>query len=110
MIQFQNELGAGHRLKVNCTSKDNTGHVHYVEYKGTPYDIKFNEAIMGMTRWFCTVQHLHGTKPVHSTIFRAYKGSAFPRCGQIRAYIARLNGIFLSKNRSPPEFKYPWSA
>lgn len=103
MVQFQNQLAQGVMLKVNCTSRDNNLRDHFVAFNGAPYEIKFDEAPFRNTRWLCTMQHGKSSK-----YFRAYQGSFYPRCGQTRGYIAKFDGIYLSKNGHPDTYKYNW--
>ncbi|KFK30572.1 hypothetical protein AALP_AA7G279300 [Arabis alpina] len=104
-VQFINQIAKGVILKVNCTSLDNTLHTQFLPYKGKPYQIIFDEAFGGSTRWLCTLQHGKITQD-----FRAYnQGSMFPRCGQKRDYFARKDGIYLSKNLGPTLLKLNWA-
>lgn len=103
LVQFENQIGKGVILKVSCKSRDNNLGDHFLPFKGTPFVIRFHEAKFGKTEWVCTVQHGKFTK-----LFRAYKGVFFPRCGEKRIYIAKGDGIYLSKNLGPETLKYPW--
>lgn len=103
LVQFENQIDKGVTLKVNCQSRDNKLGDHFLPFKGTPFVIRFHEAKFGKTEWTCTVTHGKFSK-----YFRAYKGVFFTRCGEKRIYIAKGDGIYLSKNLGPETFKYTW--
>lgn len=103
-VVFRNRLGAGRILKVDCLSNRTDRKIGYVNFNEIPYRINFHEAVFDRTTWNCLLRD--GNKLLH---FRAYLGNVFPpRCGDLRVYIAKPNGIYLSKNADPEKFNNPW--
>lgn len=103
MVQFDNQIAKGVTLKVSCASKDDNLADHFVAYKDFPFTIEFHEAVIGRTRWICTIQHGKFKK-----YFRAWNQGFFARCGETRKYIARSDAIYIEKNQGPETFKYTW--
>ncbi|XP_019092659.1 PREDICTED: uncharacterized protein LOC109129283 [Camelina sativa] len=103
-ILFQNQLGPGTNLTVSCESNKEDRKEGAVKFNGTPVRINFREAVFERTLWFCLLQH-----GAYSQYYRAYRGRIpIPRFGEKRLYIARPDGIYLSKNANPELFDQPW--
>lgn len=107
-LEVQNQLNQGITLKVNCSS--NRNHVEGL------HELKFNEKYnisvqeFGMGRrivWRCTLRF--GDKVKSSqTIWRAYRGARESRCGEIRSWIAKVDGIYMEKNFKSEGLRYYW--
>ncbi|XP_019099106.1 PREDICTED: uncharacterized protein LOC109132230 [Camelina sativa] len=103
-IIFRNALRPGTNLKVSCESNKKHRREGAVKFKSNPVRIDFQEAVFDRTTWHCLLQH-----GAYSQYYRAYRGSApIRRCGELRVYIAKPDGIYLSKNAGPEKFDYPW--
>lgn len=103
-IIFRNGLRPGSILRVNCESSKKHRVTGTVKFKSMPVRINFKEAVVERTTWHCLLQQ--GTYSQH---FRAYRGSApIRRCGELRVYIAKPDGIYLSKNAGPEKLDYRW--
>lgn len=103
-VVIQNELGPGRVLEYHCRSKDDDLQVHSLDFKGTPYTIKFHDEIPNLTRWACIFRQ--GPRKEYSFDIEVYKAGArlIPRCGQLRVWVAKLDGIYFSNKYNIP----PW--
>ncbi|XP_023642301.1 S-protein homolog 30 [Capsella rubella] len=102
---IQNLLTPGSNLKVICESNRKDRVNGEVKFKSNPVQINFKEAYLERTTWHCMLR-----QGAYSQYFRAYRGSApVPRCGELRVYIAKPDGIYLSKNRGPEKLDYRWN-
>lgn len=102
-VVFRNRLGKDIILKVNCESNKKHPSIGSVKFKGIPHRITFGEEVGGKTTWHCLLR-----QGQHTSHFRAYKGSFIPRCGELRVYIAKPDGIYLSKNAGPEKLDQRW--
>jgi len=41
-------------------------------------------------------------------IWRAYRGAANKRCGQVRKWVSRGDGIYLVRNAEPKGLRFVW--
>ncbi|KAG7630729.1 Alpha/Beta hydrolase fold [Arabidopsis suecica] len=96
--------GPGIILKVNCESNNKNRVTGTVKFQSDTVRINFREAAFERTTWHCLVQ-----QGGYSQHFRAYRGSApIPRCGELRVYIAKRDGIYLSANAGPEKLDQRW--
>ncbi|ANM63434.1 putative plant self-incompatibility S1 [Arabidopsis thaliana] len=103
-IVFRNNLSPGIILKVNCESNNKNRVTGTVKFQSDTVRINFREAAFERTTWHCLVQ-----QGGYSQHFRAYRGSApIPRCGELRVYIAKRDGIYLSANAGPEKLDQRW--
>ncbi|KAF8098825.1 hypothetical protein N665_0257s0038 [Sinapis alba] len=97
-LQFKNQLGAGQTLLVSCWN--NRGYI-----KGVDTPVEFNKIHSfsveekGNNRivWACELKDKKGSKFL--ILWRAYRGAARARCGQIREYIVDLKRVSLARNQ-----------
>ncbi|WZZ02818.1 hypothetical protein YC2023_088739 [Brassica napus] len=101
-----NQLTADHTLVVVCES--NRG--EHKDYKYIQFNEIYNFPVVerGKNRivWKCKMTDLKNYRDV--ILWRAYRGAAMTRCGQIREYIADLKGVSLVKNKKPTKEFFPW--
>ncbi|KAG7588397.1 Plant self-incompatibility S1 [Arabidopsis suecica] len=105
ILAFRNELTPGSILKVNCTSKNNNI-VRDVRFQETT-EWKFNENPFKRTIWKCLLRQGPKMENQH-TLWRAYRGGSTRRCGQIRRWIAKTDGVYLEGNLAPRKRMYDW--
>ncbi|ESQ42297.1 hypothetical protein EUTSA_v10014983mg [Eutrema salsugineum] len=95
-LEIRNELGPDNILMVKCTSNRNEVKELYDEGGG-------NRIV-----WRCHLRQ--GQKMEYfQDIWRAYRGASQSRCGQIRTWIAKPEGIYLVRNNEPKGLKHPWN-
>ncbi|CAA7059962.1 unnamed protein product [Microthlaspi erraticum] len=103
-VVFRNRLGKDIILKVSCESNKKHRSIGSVNFMGIPHRITFGEEVGGKTTWHCLLRY--GQFTSH---FRAYKGgSLIPRCGELRVYIAKPDGIYLEKNADREKLDQRW--
>lgn len=106
ILAFQNELKPGSILKVNCISKSDKTEVRDVAFmKITEW--RFNENPFDRTIWKCLLWQGPNMQN-HHILWRAYRGGSTRRCGQIRRWIAKLDGIYLEGNLTPRKRMFDW--
>lgn len=94
ILEFRNNLGPGHILKVNCTSNRNEiKGIQEIKFKDF-YNFPVNERGKKRIVWRC---HLRQGK-YFNELWRAYRGGYMARCGQKREYVAQSDFIFIVKN------------
>lgn len=103
-LEIRNELVRGSNLKVDCTSnqKKTTG-PQVVKYNET-YAFSFEEVHSMRIVWACHLRQ----GPNHQSIWRAYRGAANKRCGQVRTWIAKTDGIYMNRNFAPQGLRFGW--
>ncbi|RID68855.1 hypothetical protein BRARA_C00988 [Brassica rapa] len=98
ILQFKNQIGAGETLLVSCWS--NRGQIKGVE---TPvefnkiYNFEVEERGKDRIVWKCELKNRKATKFL--LLWRAYRGAARKRCGQIREYVADTKRVSLEVDR-----------
>ncbi|KAH0937378.1 hypothetical protein HID58_004839, partial [Brassica napus] len=65
----------------------------------TIYSFPVKEKGSNRIVWKCELKDAKNKK--YLIIWRAYRGAALPRCGQIHEYIAELKGVSLVRNNKP---------
>lgn len=104
---LKNQIGAGETLLVSCWS--NRGQIKGVE---TPvefnkiYNFEVEEKGENRIVWKCELKDRKATKFL--LLWRAYRGAARKRCGQIREYVADTKRVSLVRNNKPTEQFFPW--
>ena len=107
ILQFKNQIGAGETLLVSCWS--NRGQIKGVE---TPvefnkiYNFEVEERGKDRIVWKCELKNRKATKFL--LLWRAYRGAARKRCGQIREYVADTKRVSLVRNNKPTDQFFPW--
>ncbi|KAL1208611.1 putative S-protein4 [Cardamine amara subsp. amara] len=106
-LEFRNQLTPGSVLKVNCTSNRNEARgVHEVKFNQA-YDFNFPESSSIRIVWACHLRY--GPKMEYfQTIWRAYRGAFSRRCGQVRSWVAKVDGIYLDRNGVPQGRLHNW--
>ncbi|KAL0718338.1 hypothetical protein Bca4012_067660 [Brassica carinata] len=100
-VVIQNDLGIGRKLELHCSSKNNDLGIQNLEYKFS-YIIKFGEALYGGTKWNCSFRQ--GTRLEYYYDVEVYNQGdrLIPRCGQLRVWTTRLDGIYFTRKLSLP--------
>uniref|UniRef100_A0A0D3AKY6 Uncharacterized protein n=1 Tax=Brassica oleracea var. oleracea TaxID=109376 RepID=A0A0D3AKY6_BRAOL len=94
-LQFRNRLGAGHTLIVKCRSNRRISQgANYVS-PNSIYSFPVKEKGSNRIVWTCELND--AKSKTFLTIWRAYRGAARARCGQICEYIVELKRCFLSE-------------
>ncbi|KAF8105126.1 hypothetical protein N665_0162s0006, partial [Sinapis alba] len=105
-LQFKNQIAASHIISVSCASnRDESTGINYVKFN----DI-YSFSVMERSRrivWKCKITDQKTRKSV--MLWRAYRGAANARCGQIHKYIADLKGLSLMRNKKPTNQKFLWT-
>ncbi|KAL0737623.1 hypothetical protein Bca4012_013833 [Brassica carinata] len=107
-LEFQNKLNPGSILKVNCSSNEGVvENLHELKVNDI-YQIPVREFGPGnRIVWRCLLRH--GQKVENFQIlWRAYRGATLYRCGEIRSWIAKVDGIYLEKNNKTKGFQFYW--
>ncbi|CAN8303444.1 unnamed protein product [Cochlearia groenlandica] len=102
-IVIHNQLAPGKLLQYQC--RRNIGNVlHNVEtvnfntFKIVEFEDKFTSK--GRTVWRCVLRH--GPKMEYFYDIIVYRAASYPRCGQLRSWIARNDGIWFTKDYHKP--------
>ncbi|EFH68754.1 hypothetical protein ARALYDRAFT_888164 [Arabidopsis lyrata subsp. lyrata] len=98
-IRISNELGPGLVLQYHCHSRDNNLGVQNLQFKELK-QIRFGDKLGRRTRWTCLLKH--GLYMRYYQEFIAYRMGNVRRCGAIRHWFARKDGIYLMRNMHPP--------
>ncbi|EOA19028.1 hypothetical protein CARUB_v10007681mg [Capsella rubella] len=101
-VVILNELGPGRVLEYHCRSKDDDLGVKKMNFNGPPYTIRFRDEIPNLTRWACIFRQ--GPSNEYSFDVEVYKAGErlIPRCGQLRIWAARLDGIYFARKANTP--------
>ncbi|KAG7579193.1 Plant self-incompatibility S1 [Arabidopsis thaliana x Arabidopsis arenosa] len=110
-IEVFNNLPPGKILKVHCRSKNPDADLRVVELKNAtvPRRFFFEEGIVYYKRReiFCLLSY-QDTFENYQDI-RVYRAAARYRCGQLRRWIAKKDGLYSTRsNNTPPGFVLPW--
>ncbi|KAF8103889.1 hypothetical protein N665_0183s0064 [Sinapis alba] len=109
-VLLHNELGPGKRLEFHCYSAHNDLSVNNLNFNDTPYVIKFHDDWLFQTIWDCLLKQ--GANMEYFYRVEVYKAGrrVFPKCGQIRVWTAKLDGIYFSRNLdTPPVLALRWN-
>ncbi|KAJ4880815.1 Plant self-incompatibility S1 protein [Raphanus sativus] len=89
-LRFRNKLGAGHVLNVHCSSNRGESKDRQYVLFNAEYSFPVEEKGQGRIVWRCELNDPKSRTRI--MIWRAYRGAANVRCGEIREYIAELKG------------------
>ncbi|KAF8094802.1 hypothetical protein N665_0352s0013 [Sinapis alba] len=106
-LQFKNRLGAGHVLAVTCWSNRGENHGTIFVLHNATSSIPVKEKGSKRIVWKCEFKDAKSR--TFLVIWRAYRGAAQARCGQIREYIAELKGVSLVRNNKPAKEFFTWT-
>lgn len=107
-VVIQNDLGVGRTLEFHCSSEHDDLGIQKLGYKFS-YTIKFHEALYSATRWTCSFRQ--GTRLEYYYDVEVYNEGdrIIPRCGQLRVWTTRLDGIYFTRNfRVPSVLALRW--
>ncbi|CAN8312334.1 unnamed protein product [Cochlearia groenlandica] len=106
-VVIHNQLAPNKLLNINCRADDGKIRKHDLMFNATPYIIDFKDKNWpDDTSWHCVL--LYGPKLENVCDFEAYHVN-FQRCGQLRSWIARLDGIWFTREyKKPPGWVLPW--
>ncbi|KAG7543206.1 Plant self-incompatibility S1 [Arabidopsis thaliana x Arabidopsis arenosa] len=100
-VEIHNQLGPGSILTFRCQSNENNLGINQLNFNAAPYIIQFHERVGGGTRWNCHFMYGNETKYVQDIV--VYEGTTFfPRCGQLRSWAAKFDGIYMTKKANQP--------
>ncbi|ESQ31673.1 hypothetical protein EUTSA_v10005414mg [Eutrema salsugineum] len=101
-VEIHNELGPGRILELHCYSKDDDLGIQKLSFNAPPYIIRFHDEVINLTKWNCILRQ--GAKMEYSFDVEVYKAGArvIPRCGQLRVWSARIDGIYFKRKYSDP--------
>ncbi|KAF8088043.1 hypothetical protein N665_0557s0043 [Sinapis alba] len=109
-VILHNELGPGRLLNFRCVSnKDDLG-IQTLAFNATPYVIAFHDDLLYVTTWRCLLRQ--GVNMEYFYRVEVYStGQRFlPRCGEIRVWTAKLDGIYFSRHLdTPPVLALRWN-
>ncbi|XP_020865716.1 LOW QUALITY PROTEIN: S-protein homolog 14 [Arabidopsis lyrata subsp. lyrata] len=106
-ILITNELGPSLVLQYHCHSRDNNLNVSNLQFNETKV-INFGDKLGRRTRWTCLLKH--GLYMRYYSEFIGYRMGNVRRCGHTRHWIARKDGIYLTRNQNPPPlFHHGWN-
>lgn len=111
-VVFHNELAPGIVLNITChknSFRNPPFRTHLLKYKDPFHILEFEERhqLGDRTSWHCTLSH--GIKPKYCYPIDVYSSGVLLRCGQLRSWTAKLDGIWFTKNYwSPPEHVLNW--
>ncbi|ESQ38574.1 hypothetical protein EUTSA_v10029361mg [Eutrema salsugineum] len=98
-VVFKNKLASSRSiLEVHCKSKYDDLGVHFVKFNAHAYTFRFRDNVFIRTKWDCLIRK--GRKMEYID-FRAYTGGFVRRCGASYTWIAKDDGVYLSKNGKP---------
>ncbi|ESQ31671.1 hypothetical protein EUTSA_v10005113mg [Eutrema salsugineum] len=109
-VVIHNELGPGKILQLHCRSKDDDLGIQTFNYKAAPSIIRFHDEVINLTEWNCIFRH--GPKMEYSVDIEVYKAGprVVPRCGQLRVWTARTDGIYFKRKlQDPLRFEVRWN-
>ncbi|XP_002894304.2 S-protein homolog 25 [Arabidopsis lyrata subsp. lyrata] len=111
-VVIHNELGPGIDLNIACRQlsiERTPSRFHTLKYKDPFYIIEFadNNQLPHGEKWYCLLSH--GTRPKYWFDIEVYAQAYYPRCGQLRSWIARKDGIWFTRRyHSPPGHVLDW--
>lgn len=106
-VVIHNQLSPGRILDIDCRGDDGHRRSDKLNFNATPYiiDFKYN-SWPDKTTWYCVLSH--GPKQMYYYDLEVYH-TKYLRCGQLRAWTAKINGIWFTKNYwEPAGHVLPW--
>ncbi|KAL0719926.1 hypothetical protein Bca4012_069250 [Brassica carinata] len=111
-VEVHNQLGPG--IILHCECRDFRDEPRFTlgsnDLKfNTSYDLEFKDDTLSFGKGKRTV-HCHLKYERYYCNFRAYREASFGRCGALRSYEARKDGIYFRRSYAKPhdEFKFHW--
>ncbi|KAF8044748.1 hypothetical protein N665_7110s0002 [Sinapis alba] len=103
-----NQLGPGILLTYDCYYKNPDIHAGKYTLKFNKWhDMEFQDASITFVKKTITCNFKYDK---YYYDFRAYREAAFGRCGALRSYAARKDGIYFRRSYQKPwEFKFHWN-
>ncbi|CAN6970393.1 unnamed protein product [Brassica rapa subsp. trilocularis] len=109
-VLLHNELGPGRILEFHCYSLHDDLGVKNLNFNAPPYVIEFHDDVIIRTAWICLLRQ--GANKEYSYKVEVYRAgyNFIPKCGQIRVWTAKLDGIYFSRNLdTPPVLALRWN-
>ncbi|CAH8392803.1 unnamed protein product [Eruca vesicaria subsp. sativa] len=109
-IELHNELGPGRILELHCHSLEDDLGVKNLNFNAPPFVIGFHDNVITRTAWYCMFRQ--GANKEYFYKIEAYRAgyNFIPRCGQLRVWTAKLDGIYFSKILgTPPVLALRWN-
>ncbi|CAN8243548.1 unnamed protein product [Cochlearia groenlandica] len=110
-IVFRNELVSRRVLQIICRSSDRQKRNEYLDFNAPPFFIEFSDTrnpFHYKTQWDCQLNHGPGLDNSYYDI-QVYKAANVYRCGQLREWVARVDGIYFRKDSQKPlGWVLPW--
>ncbi|ESQ31672.1 hypothetical protein EUTSA_v10005700mg [Eutrema salsugineum] len=109
-VVIHNELGPGKILQLHCKSEDDDLGIQKFNYKAPPSIIRFHDSAVKLTTWRCVFRHGPQMKSFNDVqVYRAGR-RLVPRCGQLRVWTARPDGIYFKRKlQEPLKLKFFWN-
>lgn len=108
VLAFENKLASSRGpLEVHCKSANDDLGVHLVNFNAPAYNFSFGDGVILRTKWDCIIRH--GPKMEYVLDFIAYIGGFARRCGALYTWIAKDDGVYLSKDGKPELKQYDWT-
>ncbi|CAH8392807.1 unnamed protein product [Eruca vesicaria subsp. sativa] len=108
-VVLHNELGPGRLLEFHCSSMYDDLGVRNLTFNATPFVIKFHDDLYYITYWNCLLRQ--GVDMEYFYNVEVYKAAWLFRCGQIRVWTAKLDGIYFSRSLdTPPVLALHWNS
>ncbi|EOA38880.1 hypothetical protein CARUB_v10011247mg [Capsella rubella] len=109
-VVIHNELAPGIVLNIACR-RDSIDcpptRFHKLNFKDPFYIIEFEDNYPNDETWYCMLSH--GTKPKYWYDIEVYRQGVRPKCGQLRSWIAKKDGIWFTRRyHSPPGHVLNW--
>ncbi|WZZ85091.1 hypothetical protein YC2023_113670 [Brassica napus] len=101
-VLLHNELGPGRILEFHCYSLHNDLGVKNLNFNAPPYVIEFHDDVIIRTAWICLLRQ--GANKEYSYQVEVYRAgyNFIPKCGEIRVWTAKLDGIYFSRSLDTP--------
>lgn len=107
-IIFDNQLNTSRsNLLIDCIDNRGTFMSNQLSFGATPFEIAFSDYSWPKhTGWSCIISY--GPKNMYYYDLEAYHAN-FQRCGQLRSWIAKDEGIWFTRRYEVPAgFVFPW--
>ena len=103
-VVILNLLAPGRILEYHCYSNVDDLGVKRLDFNATPFTIKFHDEIPNLTKWNCILRQGPNNSMEYSYDVEVYKAGPriIPLCGQLRAWAARIDGIYFARKYNTP--------
>ncbi|CAH8392804.1 unnamed protein product [Eruca vesicaria subsp. sativa] len=108
-VILHNELGPGRVLTFHCASNNDDLGIQTLAFNASPYIIAFHDGVFFLTSWKCMLRQ--GTNMEYFYEVQVYRAGQIykPKCGEIRVWTAKLDGIYFSRDLvTPPVLALRW--